>query len=168
MLKNLSYPVWPIYSVQIDLDICLFLSKATAENTNHGTCSCESNECHPFDWHTRVILLSFCLTVFPNTTLPLIFFMSLVELFGFTTSRPTSTSQGREGLKKLQHDMRRLSRLLTHGVVSLDSFFIYFLNNFLKLIFTILFSVQLKIKLKRCLRVDVPCKINARSFNMFV
>ncbi|XP_056597773.1 interleukin-11 [Triplophysa dalaica] len=54
--------------------------------------------------------------LFPDTTLPLIFFMSLVEFFGYTTSRPTSTSQGREGLKKLQHDMRRLSKLLTHGV----------------------------------------------------
>ncbi|KAI7799007.1 interleukin-11b [Triplophysa rosa] len=56
------------------------------------------------------------MTVFPDITLPLIFFMSLVELFGFTTARPTSTAQGREGLKKLQHDMRQLSKLLTHGV----------------------------------------------------
>lgn len=74
--------------------------------------------------YMRVMFLSFLLTVFPDTTLPLIFFMS--QLFDFTTARPASSPQAREGLRKLQQDMRHLSKLLTQGVVSSDSFCIFY------------------------------------------
>ncbi|XP_065138211.1 uncharacterized protein il11b [Paramisgurnus dabryanus] len=49
----------------------------------------------------------------PESTLPLIFLMTWTELFPFTVGRPVSSSQGREGLQRLQDEMRMLSTLLT-------------------------------------------------------